>query len=153
MASMTCSNLTASRSSIVGQRISCSRGPAARAVPRRVFTVRADKGQTGLKGENKQAETVEQMAAPEGDKAVKGQKAQPTGQGQESAKKGKEAIGPKRGSQVRVLRPESFWYRETGKVVSVDQTGIRYPVVVRFSTVNYSGVSTNNYSVEEVEQL
>lgn len=115
---------------------------------------------------------------------------------------------------MRVLRPESFWYRETGKVVSVDQvqhqplliafsyaytivndcwhmvkaaaaivhvfwanfalrqapafkcccagqltpylylqSGIRYPVVVRFSTVNYAGVSTNNYSVDEVEQL
>ena len=33
------------------------------------------------------------------------------------------------------------------------QSGIRYPVVVRFSTVNYAGVSTNNYSVDEVEQL
>ena len=33
------------------------------------------------------------------------------------------------------------------------QSGIRYPVVVRFSTVNYAGVSTNNYAVDEVEQL
>lgn len=33
------------------------------------------------------------------------------------------------------------------------QSGIRYPVVVRFSTVNYAGVSTNNYALEEVEQL
>ncbi len=33
------------------------------------------------------------------------------------------------------------------------QSGIRYPVVVRFNTVNYAGVSTNNYGLEEVEQL
>ena len=39
-------------------------------------------------------------AAPEGDKAVKGQKSQPLGEDQSDAKKGKEAIGPKRGSQV-----------------------------------------------------
>ncbi|KAG7673764.1 hypothetical protein Ndes2526B_g02774 [Nannochloris sp. 'desiccata'] len=62
-------------------------------------------------------------------------------------------IGPKRGSQVRILRPESYWYRETGKVVSVDQSGIRYPVVVRFEKVNYAGVSTNNYSLTEIEEV
>ena len=33
------------------------------------------------------------------------------------------------------------------------QSGIRYPVVVRFDTVNYAGVSTNNYALDEVEQL
>jgi len=32
------------------------------------------------------------------------------------------------------------------------QSGIRYPVVVRFDTVNYAGVSTNNYALDEVEQ-
>ncbi|DBB03620.1 hypothetical protein WJX82_010140 [Trebouxia sp. C0006] len=152
MASLTCANLTASKSSLAGRRINCARGPAARCAPRRVFTVRADKGDKGMKGDDKQAKTVEQGAAPEGDKAVAGQKAQPTGEAA-SNKEGKQPYGPKRGSQVRVLRPESFWYRETGKVVSVDQSGIRYPVVVRFSTVNYAGVSTNNYAVDEVEQL
>jgi photosystem I subunit 4 len=30
------------------------------------------------------------------------------------------------------------------------QSGIRYPVVVRFENVNYAGVSTNNYALEEV---
>jgi photosystem I subunit 4 len=61
-------------------------------------------------------------------------------------------IGPKRGTKVRILRPESYWFRDTGKVVSVDQSGIRYPVVVRFEKVNYAGVSTNNYALDEVEE-
>ena len=42
------------------------------------------------------------------------------------------------------------WYRM--QVLSL-QSGIRYPVVVRFSTVNYAGVSTNNYAIDEVEEL
>ena len=33
------------------------------------------------------------------------------------------------------------------------QSGIRYPVVVRFDSVNYIGVSTNNYGLEEVEEV
>ena len=37
--------------------------------------------------------------------------------------------------------------------VCVLQSGIRYPVVVRFPTVNYAGVSTNNYSLEEVQEV
>ena len=37
--------------------------------------------------------------------------------------------------------------------VAAVQSGIRYPVVVRFKTVNYAGVSTNNYAVDEVQQL
>ncbi|KAL0726772.1 hypothetical protein Bca4012_022865 [Brassica carinata] len=63
-------------------------------------------------------------------------------------------IGPKRGSKVKILRRESYWFKNVGSVVAVDQDPkTRYPVVVRFAKVNYANISTNNYALDEVEEI
>jgi photosystem I subunit 4 len=49
-----------------------------------------------------------------------------------------------RGSKVRILRKESFWFQDVGTVATVDQSGILYPYIVRFNNVNYAGINTNN---------
>jgi photosystem I subunit 4 len=59
-----------------------------------------------------------------------------------------------KGAKVRILRKESYWFNKIGVVISVEKsTAIRYPVVVRFESVNYSGTNTNNFSLAELVDL
>ncbi len=55
-----------------------------------------------------------------------------------------------RNNTVRILRKESYWFNQIGTVAAVDKSGIRYPVVVRFENVNYSGTNTNNFAIDEL---
>lgn len=55
-----------------------------------------------------------------------------------------------RNNTVRILRKESYWFNQTGTVASVDKSKVRYPVVVRFENVNYSGTNTNNFAINEL---
>ncbi|XP_061368597.1 photosystem I reaction center subunit IV A, chloroplastic-like [Gastrolobium bilobum] len=80
--------------------------------------------------------------------------ATPPVEGEAASKPKPPPIGPKRGSKVRILRRESYWFKDTGSVVAVDQDPkTRYPVVVRFTKVNYANVSTNNYALDEIVEV
>nr|WCH56794.1 photosystem I reaction center subunit IV [Hypnea pseudomusciformis] len=56
----------------------------------------------------------------------------------------------KKGSKVKILRPESYWFLYTGIVAKVEKD-IKYPVVVRFNKESYNGVNSNNFSTDELE--
>jgi photosystem I subunit 4 len=56
-------------------------------------------------------------------------------------------------SKVRNLRKESYWYNEIGTVVTIDKSAIKYPVLVRFVKVNYSGTNSTNLSFDELQEI
>merc|ERR1712106_430831 len=58
-----------------------------------------------------------------------------------------------RGSVVRIMRPESYWFQECGTAATVAKGEDRYPVVVRFEKVNYAGVATNNFALDELVEV
>ena len=67
-------------------------------------------------------------------------------------------MGIKRGDIVRIKRPESYWYNEKGKVASIDKSGTKYNITVKFDKTNFYGISgtdggntTANYAESELE--
>eukprot|EP00933_Yihiella_yeosuensis_P082736 TRINITY_DN96727_c0_g1_i1.p1 TRINITY_DN96727_c0_g1~~TRINITY_DN96727_c0_g1_i1.p1 ORF type:complete len:160 (-),score=30.72 TRINITY_DN96727_c0_g1_i1:232-639(-) len=62
-------------------------------------------------------------------------------------------VGPKKGSWVKILRPESYWFQQRGQVVNVNQKPeVKYPVTVKFKFVNYANVNTNGFALWEVKE-
>ena len=56
----------------------------------------------------------------------------------------------KRGSTVKILKKESYWFQEVGKIASFDETDVLYGVTVRFEKVNYNGINTCNFHISEL---
>lgn len=57
-----------------------------------------------------------------------------------------------KGSKVKILRKESYWYQDVGIIVKVDR-GVKYPVLVRFIKTTYGGVNTNSFAENELYLL
>nr|YP_010195611.1 photosystem I reaction center subunit IV [Gracilaria baiana]UAD83008.1 photosystem I reaction center subunit IV [Gracilaria baiana] len=55
----------------------------------------------------------------------------------------------KKGSVVKILRKESYWYQDVGTVAKVEKD-IKYSVLVRFMRETYSGINSNNFSESEL---
>ena len=64
-------------------------------------------------------------------------------------------LAPGAGSlpQPRPFGTPRYWFQECGTVATVAKGEDRYPVVVRFEKVNYAGVATNNFALDELVEV
>ncbi|CAM9093313.1 unnamed protein product [Choristocarpus tenellus] len=53
--------------------------------------------------------------------------------------------------KVKIIKPESFWFRETGIITKAEIEN--NAVLVKFNTVNYSNLATCSYALDEVEEI
>lgn len=58
-----------------------------------------------------------------------------------------------KGTKVKILRKESYWYNKVGVVATVDQQAVRYPVLVRFESYSYIGTNSSNFGLTEVKTI
>lgn len=65
----------------------------------------------------------------------------------------KRLIGITRGAKVRVIRKSSYWFNQIGTVITAESENreLYYGISVRFDNVNYSGLTSNNYCLEDLE--
>jgi photosystem I subunit 4 len=58
----------------------------------------------------------------------------------------------KRGSTVKILKKDSYWYKESGKIASIEESSaVLYGVNVRFEKINYNGVNTANFCPSDLK--
>jgi len=57
----------------------------------------------------------------------------------------------KRGTSVKILKKESYWHKEIGKIASIDESAVLYGINIRFEKVNYNGVNTGNFCISDLE--
>ena len=58
----------------------------------------------------------------------------------------------KSGSSVKILKKESYWYNETGKIASIEESStVLYGINVWFEKTNYNGVNTANFCPSDLK--
>jgi len=59
-----------------------------------------------------------------------------------------------KGAKVLILRRVSYWYNSYGIIINInDINNSKFPIVVKFTNVDYNGVNTGNFAVSELLEI